>query len=79
MKRASYAIEGWVARDGFYSEPLESRLQFFINEPHRSDSSRPYEQKWYALGFRCRLPEQCFPKLRWSHEPLKVRLELWKI
>ena len=79
-KRPSYAVEGWVARNGFYSDPLESRLQFFISKPERVQSDRV--EWWGAGGFRCRLPEHFFPKLRWEHEPVKVRLEVrygdWK-
>ena len=72
-----HTMEGWVARDGFYTEPLSQRLHFFINEPHRSDSSRPYEQRWYASGLRSDLPSHFFPELNWSNEPVRVRIEIW--
>ena len=73
-ERPVFSLEGWVARNGFYSDPLESRLQFFINKPERVQSDRV--QWWEASGYRCRLPEHYFPKLRWSNQPVKVRLEV---
>ena len=75
-----FSLEGWVARDGFWVEPLNRRLRFFINKPHHSDSDR--EQKWYAEGFRCDLPTHILRKLGYHDEPIKARLELrledWK-
>lgn len=79
-ERPVFSLEGWVARNGFYSDPLESRLLFFINKPERVLSDRV--QWWESGGYRCRLPERFFPKLRWEHEPVRVRLEVryddWK-
>ena len=78
--RPVFSLEGWVARNGFRSDPALSRLQFFINKPEKTISDRV--DWWEAGGFRCRLPEHFFPKLRWGHEPVKVRLEVryddWK-
>lgn len=71
-----FSIEGWVARDGYYADPLESRVHFFINKPERVPSDRV--QWWKAMGFQCRLPEQSFPNIHWSDEPLRVRIEIWK-
>lgn len=75
--RPAYTVDGWAARDGFYSTPCESRVKFFINKPERVGSDRV--QKWTALGFQTRLPNSSFPELRWSHEPIQIRLQLWRI
>ena len=76
-ERPAYTVDGWVARDGFYSTPCEPRVKFFINKPERVGSDRVL--KWTALGFQMRLPNSCFPELRWSHEPIQIRLQLWRI
>ncbi len=82
QNRAVFSLEGWLARDGFWVEPLNRRLRFFINKPHHSDSSNPREQKWYSSGFECNLPSHFLRKLGYHDEPIKARLELrledWK-
>lgn len=78
--RPVVSLEGWVARDGFYTMPLDRKLRFFTNKPHHSDSDR--EQKWYAEGFKCDLPTHILRKLGYHDEPVKARLEVrlenWK-
>ena len=75
-----FSLEGWVARDGFWVDPLNRRLRFFTSKPHHSDSKR--EQKWYSDGDECNLPTHYLPKLGYHDEPIKARLELrlddWK-
>ena len=76
-ERPAYSVDGWVASDGFYSTPCESRVKFFINKPERVGSDRV--QKWTALGFQMRLPNSCFPELSYYDEPIQIRLQLWRI
>ena len=73
-ERARFSLEGWIARDGFWVEPLNRKLRFFINKPHHSDSKR--EEKWYSDGFECNLPTHFLPRLGYHHEPVKARLEV---
>lgn len=79
-QRPVVSLEGWIARDGFYTMPLDRKLRFFTNKPHRSDSDR--EQKWYAEGYKCDLPTHILRKLGYHNEPVKARLEVrlenWK-
>ena len=78
-RRPSYAIVGWVARDGYHRGVLEPDLHFFYEKPERLERPGSDLEIWNAYGPRFTLPQGCFPKLRYRHEPLKIRLELWKI
>ena len=78
-KRPRYAVEGWVARDGRHRGALEDDLHFFYEKPSRLERVGSDLEIWNAYGPRFTLPQGCFPKLRYRHEPIKIRLELWKI
>ena len=69
MARPSYLLEGWVARD------WNGQMHLFTpNKPMRHPDGYP----WW-IGYRSyEIPETMYERLRWSDEPLKVRIELWK-
>ena len=78
-KRPSYAVEGWVARDGRHRGALEDDLHFFYEKPSRLERVGSDLEIWHGYGARFMLPKGMFPYVHYDDEPLKVRLELWKI
>ncbi|MBR0296475.1 MAG: hypothetical protein IJQ95_03670 [Paludibacteraceae bacterium] len=77
-ERPSYVVEGWVAKDGWHHHPCESQTHFFIDKPTRLERPGSGLEIWNGQGYQIALPDDAFPKLRYSDEPVKVRIEIYR-
>lgn len=76
--KPSYVLEGWVAKDGWHHHPCEPQTHFFIDKPTRLERPGSGLEIWNGQGYQIALPDEVFPKLRYSHEPIKVRIEIYR-
>lgn len=78
-KRPAYSLEGWVARDAVRpgQRTTKGYLYLYLQKPYVL--TRPgIPEFWTSDGEIMSLPETMFPKLSCHHQPLKIRIELWK-
>ena len=78
QKFPSYIIDGYIARNGYHGGAYLPFLYFFPAKPQRLERPGSHLEIWHGGGCKTELPQRMFPKLHYSDEPLKVRIEIWK-